>query len=203
MALERVTDQYGSYWRGNDWNITRAQMELNATYIWNYLGSRGWSLQAVAGILGNTQFESGHNPAIWENLQPVVSNGYGLVQWTPSSKFIDWATSMGYATDEMWPELERILYERDNNLQWRTSQDYPISFGKYWNTHSHSASWCGGAWFTNYERGAHPEVVHIREAAAKEWGYYLYSLPSPTIKGRYSNWVVYKRGAYQINENLT
>ena len=199
MALELVHDQYGSYWRGNEWGITRAQMELNATYIWNYLGSQGWSLQAVAGILGNTEFESGHNPGIWQNLEPIASHGYGIVQWTPSTKFTEWAQENGYPINVMYGQLGRILFERDNNIQWSTSLEYPISFGRYWNTHSHSAHWCGGAWFMNYERGPNPAVARIRENAAREGAYFLATQPQPTIKGP-SNWVVYKRGAYLINE---
>lgn len=198
-SLEYVTDQYGSYWRGNTFDITMDQMKVNAAYIWKYLGSRGWTLPAVAGILGNTRYESGHNPAIWEHLQELPANGYGLVQWTPSTKFTDWAESEGYAIDEMWPQLERIIYEKDNNLQWRTSEAFPISITRYWNTMSHGAYWCGGAWFTNYERGAHPEVVTIRQQAAREWAYYLVTLPDPTIPAA-NKWVIYKRGAYLCNE---
>jgi hypothetical protein len=204
MALEHVTDQYGTYWRGNDFDITQAQMEENAAYIWNYLGSRGWTLVAVAGILGNARWESGMNPAIWQNLDPVPSNGYGLVQWTPSTKLFDWLDEMGYPHDVMWAQLDRIIYEKDNNLQWRTSAEYPISFPKYWNTMSHSASFCGGAWFTNYERGAHPEVAPIRERTAREWAYYLVTLPdpSPVPTGRGSGkWVIYKRGVGLIYGN--
>lgn len=198
--LEFVTDQYGSYWRGNTYSISMAQMRTNAAYIWNYLGANGWSLVAVAGILGNTQYESGHNPAIWENLQELPENGYGIVQWTPSTKFTDWASAEGYEINQMWPQLERIIYEKDNNLQWSTSAEFPISITRYWNTQSHSAYWCGGAWFTNYERGPNPEVVTLRQEAAREWAYYLATLPAPSLR-KSGNWVIYKRGAYLIEEN--
>ena len=65
MGLEQRTGQYGTYW-GNTYNssntLTMEQMKVNATYIWNYLREQGWTLNAVAGMLGNMQSESSINP---------------------------------------------------------------------------------------------------------------------------------------------
>lgn len=61
-----------------------------AKQVWDFLVSRGWTKQSVAGILGNIQSESGLNPDIWSG-----DGGYGLVQWTPGSKLIDWCDSLG------------------------------------------------------------------------------------------------------------
>lgn len=62
--LERV-GIYGNYW-GNTYDSSQAlnqsQMEENAEYIWRYLQNEGWTLNAVAGILGNMQSESSINP---------------------------------------------------------------------------------------------------------------------------------------------
>ena len=38
------------------------QMQVNASYIWAYLQAQGWTLNAVAGMLGNMQSESAINP---------------------------------------------------------------------------------------------------------------------------------------------
>ena len=67
------------------------EMQNNAVLIWNYFKSQGWTLNSVAAMLGNMQSESTINPGIWENLDPIISNGYGLVQWTPSTKYSEWA----------------------------------------------------------------------------------------------------------------
>ena len=65
MGLEQRTGTYGTYW-GNTYNssntLTLEQEQINATYIWNALGSQGWTLNAVAGMLGNMQSESTINP---------------------------------------------------------------------------------------------------------------------------------------------
>ena len=51
------------------WNITDSQLPTseqihNATKIYNYLSGLGWSLSAIAGILGNMQHESTLDPAL-------------------------------------------------------------------------------------------------------------------------------------------
>lgn len=65
MGLEQRTGTYGTYW-GNTYNSSNAlnmsQMEINATYIWSALSAQGWTLNAVAGMLGNMQSESSINP---------------------------------------------------------------------------------------------------------------------------------------------
>lgn len=65
MSLEQRQGIYGVYW-GNTYNssntLTQSQMEINATYIWAYLQNEGWTLNAVAGMLGNMQSESAINP---------------------------------------------------------------------------------------------------------------------------------------------
>ncbi len=65
MGLEQRTGEFGTYW-GNTYDssqaLTMEQMEVNARYIWAYLQTQGWTLNAVAGILGNMQSESSINP---------------------------------------------------------------------------------------------------------------------------------------------
>ena len=80
--------------------LTVAQMTGNAQYILNYLMARGWSKEAVCAMLGNMQSESTINPGIWQGLDSSrVDLGYGLVQWTPSTKYTSWATGRRKA---MW-----------------------------------------------------------------------------------------------------
>lgn len=90
--------------------LSRDEMEINARYIWQYLGSRGWTLNAVAGMLGNIESESTMSPTRCEvgdgvdgtPMNPTTDDienyayryyaarsegnkrfpGYGLVQWT-------------------------------------------------------------------------------------------------------------------------
>ena len=65
MGLEQRQGIYGTYW-GNTYDssntLIQSQMELNASYIWAYLQNKGWTMNAVAGMLGNMQSESAINP---------------------------------------------------------------------------------------------------------------------------------------------
>ena len=45
--------------------------------------------------------------------------GYGLVQWTPYTKYTNWIVNQGFSDpSEMDANIFRILYEVANNLQW-------------------------------------------------------------------------------------
>lgn len=65
MSLELRQGEYGNYW-GNTFNssnsLNNEQMQVNATYLYTALTEKGWTLNAIAGILGNMQAESAINP---------------------------------------------------------------------------------------------------------------------------------------------
>lgn len=97
-ALDAATASYGftgTLYNSNSY-LTLDQMKVNAQYILDYLRNRGWTKNAVCGMLGNMQTESTINPGIWQSLKKNHhSNGFGLVQWTPASKYINWANAQG------------------------------------------------------------------------------------------------------------
>ena len=77
--------------------LSQSQMTDNAQYIADYLINKGWTRNAIAGILGNMQRESTLNPGLWESLiYGNMSGGYGLVQWTPATGYTSWADARGY-----------------------------------------------------------------------------------------------------------
>lgn len=118
--------------------LNQAEMEHNALIIRDYLiGTHGWSINAVSAVLGNMQHESSINPGIWENLSPYVydgrSSGYGLVQWTPYTKYSEWAGSNWLNNGDK--ELDRITYEAQQGIQWfynsQVHMNPPISFSEF------------------------------------------------------------------------
>ena len=74
--------------------LSSAEREANAAYICSYLMSLGFTKNAACGVLGNMQQESGINPGIWQSSNNT-SQGYGLVQWTPATNFLNRAVSDG------------------------------------------------------------------------------------------------------------
>lgn len=69
------------------------------------------------------QSESAINPGRWQSdiVMPQDSTyaGYGLVQWTPYTKYTNWIVNQGFSDpSEMDANIFRILYEVANDLQW-------------------------------------------------------------------------------------
>lgn len=84
-------------WIIGNYALSQEQMNANALEVYKYLSARGWSLNAIAGLLGNMQSESYVNPGVWQSLQANnYSGGFGLVQWTPATNYTDWARQNGY-----------------------------------------------------------------------------------------------------------
>ena len=152
------TGKYGGQYYGSYFNesvtLTNEEMHKNAEYIHQVLKYiHGWSDNAIAGLLGNMQHESALNPGRWQSDKVGNTNsGYGLTQWTPASKYIDWCTSEGRNDpSEMDNNIERLIYEVENREQYYSTPDYSESFSAF--TQSTKTPYylaCAFAW--NYER---------------------------------------------------
>lgn len=192
MATLLRQGELGNYW-GSEYNssrtLTRAQQKINAKYIYNYFTAKGWTVNAIAGILGNMQSESAINPGRWQSDNVGnTSGGYGLVQWTPATKYINW---VGLLKDPstMDHNLARIIYELENNLQWIATEKYPMSFEEF--TKSSDLPYnLGMAFVTNYERPAY--ISNQRGINAVKWYDYLMEFaPVIEMKHRKFKWVLY------------
>lgn len=162
---------------GNRW-LTQEEMQTNARYIWNYLGTRGWSINAVAGMLGNMQTESTINPGIWEGLnEGATSRGFGLVQWTPATKYLNWCTENDLEPSEMDSALQRIEYELEKGLQYYPTDTYPETFAEF-KVSTKDPYYLGMAFLANYERPAVSNQPK-RGDQAVEWYEFLGALPAP------------------------
>jgi surface antigen len=148
--------------------LSTSQMKVNAEYILNYLTARGWTKNAVCGMLGNMQRESTINPGIWQNLDSGnTSLGYGLVQWTPATKYFSWADSNGLERSHMDSQLKRILWELENGEQYYSTSSYPESFSEFTKS-TKDVTYLASAFLHNYERaGVSAELE--RQQNAQYW----------------------------------
>lgn len=148
--------------------LTEQEMAINARYIYDYLTARGWSPTAVCGMLGNMETESTINPAIWQNLDAYnVGLGYGLVQWTPSTKFTDWCSANNLDPAHMDSALKRIEWELENGEQYYPTDAYPLTFAEF-KVSTESASYLAQAFLLNYERPA-DQNQPARSTQAEKW----------------------------------
>ena len=163
------------------------EMKNNASLIYKYLSGKGWSTNAIAGLLGNMESESTINPGIWQSLNyGNTSGGFGLVQWTPSTNYTNWATSNGYDINDGYGQLFWIHNLTTSTGQWIKTDAYPISFLEF-RTSSESPEYLASAFLKNFER-AGVEVEAERRTQARSWYNYITTLgpvgPSYPIRPR-------------------
>lgn len=151
--------------------LTLAQMKDNAEYILDYLTARGWTKNAICGMLGNMQTESNINPGIWQNLDAGNTRlGYGLVQWTPATKYLNWCDDLGLTYGAMDSNLQRILYEVEENIQWGDdSNGNPPPFDFYTFTKSNLPPYELGMLFLIYYERPGNQNQPSRGTQAEYW----------------------------------
>lgn len=170
-----------SKWYAKNDYLTKEEMMWNAKNITVLLAMAGMSGEAIAAVLGNMQAESGVNPGIWENLDPF-NGGYGLVQWTPYTKYSDWwGTGWENNGDA---EIKRIIYEMMNGLQWKETIEYPMSFKDFWISKLDSR-YLAQVFVKNYERPKDPDQ-DFRSDYAEKWY-------NNVTKGAINLWYIYSR----------
>jgi hypothetical protein len=201
-------EYYGSYYNESK-ALTQSQMEKNAQYIYSYLLVKGWTVEAIAGLLGNMQHESSINPGRWQsNNVGNTSSGYSLVQWTPATKYINWCTDQGFSDpSEMDNALARIVWEMENNVQYAATSGYPESFREFSeSTKSPYYLACAFAW--NYERsnvvlnGTEEQKEALRKRRggdAESWYTFLTGVdPIPPDPGGGGSGTTKKRTGYKF-----
>jgi hypothetical protein len=193
-------------WISGNRYLSETEMQNNASIIYNTLKGRGWSTNAIAGILGNMESESTINPGIWQNLNSSnISGGFGLVQWTPSTNYTDWANSKGYEISNGAGQLEWIDEQTTVTGQWIPTAAYPLTFPEF-KTSSDTPENLASAFLKNFER-AGVEVEAERRSQARSWYNYITGgtsdpdepTPTPGIKTtrKKFNFLLFKRKAWQ------
>lgn len=165
-------------WIAGNYRLSTSEMENNADIIIAYFRSKGWTDNAIAGMLGNMQTESRLNPGAWENYEEpaegVTNVGYGLVQWTPYDKYSMWA-------GDNWKnngtkQCERIIYELENGIQWYKTATYNMTFKEFTQSEK-TPSYLAYAWMYNYERPGSLEQPQ-RQSDAETWFEYISGKPA-------------------------
>lgn len=156
-------------WLSEDKALKNAQLVIDHLYT----DDKDWSKESIAGLLGNLRSESSVNPNMYEfGYSWQADRGFGLVQWTPRTKFVKWAEKNGYSEEE-WrngdAQLERIDYEVDNNIQYvpnghevryGAGNKYDFSFADFRsNAHDLSVDELTEAFMWNYEGPAYSAGV--------------------------------------------
>lgn len=142
---------YGSFYNESV-TLTESEKTVNAWYIYYYFRNKGWSVEAICGLLGNMEHESALNPGRWQSENVGGGPAYGIVQWDPWTKYVNWCTSNGRNDpSEMDNNLDRIIWELENGEQYYKTSGYPETFKEFSiSTKTPYYLACAFAW--NYER---------------------------------------------------
>ena len=139
--------------------LSYSDMIKNGKEFDTFMSGHNFNIYARCAMLGNIQEESGINPGIWEYLKKGnLSGGYGLTQWTPATKIINWLNENGYEIDSGIGQMLRIVWEKDNEQQWGSTSGYPLTFHEF-ATYTNSSmtdeeicKYLANAFLRNYER---------------------------------------------------
>lgn len=162
--------------------LSQKSMKNNAAIIWDYFLAQGWTKEAIAGMLGNMQTESTINPGLWQGRtipdDPLTTDkGYGLTQWTPARKLINWATENNLDYTDGDSQVARIKYESDNNIQWSTDNILHYTWQDYIHS-TETPETLARVFVWAYERPSDPDVP-LRQAQARYWYNYLTGVRLP------------------------
>ena len=106
-----------------DW-LSESQSLRNAQKVVDFLYTteKDWTKESISALIGNMRHESSINPNMYEyGYNWNEDRGFGLVQWTPRSKFWNWGLAEGYTEAQLRSgnaQLARLDYEVENNIQW-------------------------------------------------------------------------------------
>lgn len=158
---------------GGNYYLSAAEKHNNARAFAERMRAYGYTFNAICGMLGNIESESGINPGIWQGLREY-DGGYGLVQWTPYTKYSIWMED-NYPGEE-WlnngdRECERIDWERINGVQFFPSTEYPMTFDEF-RLSTDTPETLAAVFLYNYERPEDPQPF-IRQEQARYWYNYL------------------------------
>lgn len=128
-------------------NASHAQVE-NARFILQFFRDKGWTDEAIAGMIGNIHAESGIVADIDER---SGGGGYGIVQWTPKSKIVDWAKGKGLDHRKLTVQCMRIQWELENGYQFYSTTSYPMNFREFTRS-TKDPAYLAMAFLYNYER---------------------------------------------------
>lgn len=175
-------DNTATYKKGNNWICSTSSIGLerskqNADIIKTLLLRAGWTINAISGILGNMTAESNINPGRWEGGETGnLGVGFGLVQWTPASKYINWVKDT-YGTEDYANgdyQVARILWELENGVQFYPTPKYRLTFEEFVNSEL-PPGYLGATFLMNYERPKNqtPPNQRKRGENAEFWWRYI------------------------------
>lgn len=149
---------------------TYDSLTANAKKIWDFLIGKGWTKEAVAGVLGNFQLESSLNP----EAENPSSKAYGLAQWLGGrrEKLEAYAKEKNKPVNDINLQLEYLYHEITTD---------PYEKEQLGNYHTISnVDTATEEWYNRFERGGMSQEYFTKR---KEYANFWYSYF--TVEGKF------------------
>lgn len=171
-TLQRNWSQIYGYGKLDDTGSTPYPTDArhtNAKYIWDFFKGKGWTEQSIAGMLGNIDWESmGIQPNLAEIGGDFPNDGYGIVQWTPATKLINWCNINGLDYTTLDAQVKMIEHEQIDGIQLTPSATYSQTWDDF--VGITDIELATRVFVTNYERPASiSSTISIRLGYANYW----------------------------------
>lgn len=179
-------------------NYLNSKSINNAYCVADVLLPLGWSVNAVAGLLGNALHES-FISADMEEIG-VTHGGYGLIQWTGGRRtkleayltqnYPNWRSNLN---DNGNGQSMYLDVENNTEYVWIVTPSYNISFNDF-KVSTLSPSWLASAYLYNMERPADPSASESSRQYHAEYFYnmlqgYRPSQPTSRVHGKMPLWM--------------
>lgn len=121
-----------------------------------------WTPEAVTGMMGNMQGESGMNPWRWQNdkYDPTLQMGYGLYGFTPASKYIGNPVAVklpGYGPNLSTDKITAGASARDGAAQ--------VAYMDAGNV-----GWVSSAWRTYWDKDTYADLYAMSQIYLRQYG---------------------------------
>lgn len=130
--------------RSNEWHE-------NMLEIYGMLNSSGWTLEAVCGMCGGCIMESGMNPWRWQEDHVNTNAGYGLVQFTPASGYINLSGYPYHAPNMSTTEVSFGALATDGICQVNVVDNDTLQ------------KWTGVTWRNYWDRSDYPDAYAVAQ----------------------------------------
>lgn len=188
-AIVEVSGTYGTYYYVDSDQIsdhlTQEQQDSNAWYIWKCVQANhpDWTVNAVSAMCGNFQHEGAMNPAQWEYGKGMSTTwGYGLGQWTPATKLLNFVEGAGYSRTSIEGQIAMVANEAATGQQWISTSAYPLSMNDFL-VSTDGVEYLASAWLYDWERPGDPAATEGARRASAAYYYTLLTGEEPPDPG--------------------
>lgn len=137
----------------NSWEWVQNVAEMN-----RFFRERGYTYQAIAGILGNVHHESGMNPWRWQSDEVNYNGGYGLFQYTPASGYLALSKLPNYSPNLSVAEVTANATPSDGLAQCVVFDEDKL------------AKWMTGCWRTYWDSNVYADLKNVSQEILNKYG---------------------------------